>query len=99
MKTEKIEAFKLTSEKDANGKPIKVKCGETEWERPETIAELTESFDDEEIISCFVYGFVVKEQARIRNGESTKAKNNPLVKKFAALTPEEQRKILEQLGH
>ena len=97
MKTEMIVA-NVTTKNDA-GVNVKTEVGKLEWNRPETIAELTENFDDAEILKCFTAGYVVKVQAELRNPGKTKIPMTPLLKAFAGLTSAEQQKLLEQLGH
>jgi hypothetical protein len=74
MKTEVIEAY------DKDGKLL----GSEEWERPETMAELLETFEENVIVKYSVAAHVIKVQSELR----AKARG-PKVKK--PLTPAEIR--------
>ena len=103
MKTETITASRLEGPLNAR---VKVDCGSIQAERPETIQELIDNYDDSEILKCFWAAFVIQEQAKLRNPTKERIPVTPETRKFSELlknaSPEKRAEVLavlEQLGH
>lgn len=70
----------------------KVLLGSVEVDKPETMSELLETFDEAQIQRFTWAGYVIEEQRLLRGG---KAEPSP-VKEFKKLTPEQQNEILRR---
>ncbi len=71
--------------------------GTTQWDEPETVNEIVENFDDDDIVKCFIYGKRVKLQAEIRGPVKMTESEKELMKLFKKLTPEQRARKLAEL--
>ena len=83
MLTVMVEAF-------SGVKDNKVKVGEREAKKPDSVDEAIELYGAERVLKGFWKSEVIAIQASIRTG----SESNELIKAFKALSPEEQLKAL-----
>jgi len=85
-----MQTIQLKAHEVVDGK--KVLVGEREIQLPDTVAELTENWDDETILACFHYGYRVREQADIKRDVDSPGKKN--LRLFKKLSKADQDAIL-----